>query len=87
MTKEKRMTSTLTCDSCGMPIESGRYCAYCTDESGNLQSFDERFQRMSTWQARRHPEATPQEIEEQTRVYMASMPAWHDHPRLAPGAQ
>jgi hypothetical protein len=41
---------------------------------------------MSTWQARRHPAATQHEIEEQTRAYMASMPAWHDHPRLAQGA-
>ena len=40
------MTTTSSCDSCGMPIESGRYCGYCTDESGALQSFDERFARM-----------------------------------------
>ena len=36
-----------------MPIETGRYCGYCTDETGNLQSFDERFERMTAWQARR----------------------------------
>jgi len=77
------MSSTHTCDSCGMPIESGRYCTHCTDEAGNLQSFDERFQRMTGWQARRHPEATLEEIEAQTRAYMATMPAWSGHPRLA----
>jgi hypothetical protein len=27
-----------TCESCGMPIETGRYCGYCTDETGQLQS-------------------------------------------------
>ena len=37
------MTTTSSCESCGMPIESGRYCDYCTDESGALQSFEERF--------------------------------------------
>jgi len=30
-----------------MPIESGRYCDYCTDESGALQPFEERFARMA----------------------------------------
>ena len=28
------MTTTLTCESCGMPIETGRYCDHCTDETG-----------------------------------------------------
>ena len=54
------------CESCGMPIETGRYCAYCTDETGALQSFDERFERMTAWQARRNPGATRQEIEQRT---------------------
>ncbi len=47
LTEEKVMTTTSSCDSCGMPIESGRYCGYCTDESGALQSFEERFARMA----------------------------------------
>jgi len=37
------MTSTLNCESCGMPIEPGRYCGHCTDDSGNLQAFDDSF--------------------------------------------
>jgi len=49
------MTTTAACESCGMPIETGRYCGYCTDETGALQSFDERFERMTAWQARRNP--------------------------------
>ncbi|MHB1473824.1 MAG: zinc ribbon domain-containing protein [Dermatophilaceae bacterium] len=79
------MTSNVTCDSCAMPIESGRYCTNCTDSAGNLQSFDERFRRMTGWQARHHPETTPEQIEQQTREYMATMPAWRDHPRLTQG--
>jgi len=76
------MTTAQACESCGMPIETGRYCSYCTDENGTLQSFDERFARMTAWQARRHPQATRQEIERQTLDYMATMPAWRDHPRV-----
>jgi hypothetical protein len=37
---------------------------------------------MTAWQARRNPGATRQEIERQTLDYMATMPAWQDHPRL-----
>ncbi|MBV9451185.1 MAG: hypothetical protein JO345_35400 [Streptosporangiaceae bacterium] len=76
------MTTKTSCESCGMPIESGRYCSYCTDESGALQSFEERFARMAAWQERRDPNATKQDIERQVLEYMATMPAWHDHPRL-----
>jgi hypothetical protein len=65
-----------------MPIESGRYCDYCTDDSGALQSFDDRFARMVAWQARRDPAASKQYIERQTLDYMATMPAWRDHPRV-----
>jgi hypothetical protein len=66
-----------------MPIETGRYCDRCTDENGVLQSFDERFARMAGWQARRDPGASAEDIERQTLDYMATMPAWRDHPRVA----
>lgn len=79
------MTTTPACESCGMPIETGRYCAHCTDESGQLQSFDQRFERMVAWQARRDPAASREELERQTLSYMATMPAWRDHPRVADG--
>ena len=71
------MTTTQTCESCGMPIESGRYCAYCTDETGALQSFDERFERMVDWQARRQPQASRQEL---------SGRPWTTWPPCRPGA-
>jgi len=76
------MTTTHTCENCGMPIETGRYCTHCTDENGQLQSFDQRFERMTAWQARRHPDAPRDEIERQTLAYMATLPAWQDHPRI-----
>ena len=76
------MTTTSSCESCGMPIESGRYCGYCTDDSGALQSFEERFARMAAWQARRDPAASKQDIERQELDYMATMPAWREHPRV-----
>jgi hypothetical protein len=81
------MTTAATCESCGMPIETGRYCGYCADESGRLQPFDERFQRMVAWQARRNPDASRQVLERQTLDYMATMPAWRDHPRVAARAE
>ena len=66
------------CESCGMPIESGIYCQYCVDEAGKLQDFATRFERMVQWQERRgSPRA---QAEKETIAYMATMPAWRDHP-------
>ena len=77
------MTDHDPCESCGMPIESGRYCSYCTDADGRLQPFEERFERMVDWQARRDPAASREDVEAATRAYMRRMPAWRDHPALA----
>ena len=76
------MTATYACESCGMPIETGKYCSHCTDESGALQSFEERFERMVAWEARRQPNATRADLEKATLAYMATLPAWRDHPRV-----
>ena len=70
------------CESCSMPIESGRYCPYCTDSAGNLQPFDERFDKIIAWQQRKQPSATRAELEAATLAFMAKMPAWRDHPRV-----
>lgn len=68
------------CESCGMPIESGHYCQYCVDESGALQDFPTRFERMVQWQERR---GSPRlQAERETIVYMSKMPAWKDHPEV-----
>jgi len=56
------------------------------DAHGNLQPFDERFERMVAWQARREPGASRAELEAATLAYLATMPAWRDHPRVAPPA-
>jgi hypothetical protein len=45
-------------------------------------SFEDRFARMAAWQARRDPAASEQDIERQVLDYMATMPAWRDHPRV-----
>jgi hypothetical protein len=74
--------TTAPCESCGMPIETGRYCVHCTDAEGNLQAFDERFERMVTWQARREPQATRAELEAATLAYLSgcrpggNIPGW-----------
>ncbi len=69
------------CQSCGMPIEQGIYCAHCTDENGQLQDFDTRFERMIAWALRRG--GSRDEAEQKTLDYMATMPAWANHPELA----
>jgi hypothetical protein len=76
------MTHQHACESCSMPIETGRYCQYCVDAKGELQSFDERFERMIAWQARRTPDKPRAELEAETLAFMAKMPAWKDHPRV-----
>ncbi len=76
------MTDKHTCESCSMPIETGRYCQYCVNESGELQPFDVRFERMVSWQARRSPEKNREALEAETLAFMAKMPAWKDHPRV-----
>jgi hypothetical protein len=70
------------CESCSMPIESGPYCPYCVDAEGKLQPFEERFERMIAWQQRKSPGASRDELERQTLAFMATMPAWKDHPRV-----
>lgn len=70
------------CQSCGLPIESGPYCPYCVDERGQLQRFEERFERMVQFAQRRDPEASEATLKAQTLAYMATMPAWRGHPEL-----
>ena len=76
-------TATHPCESCSMPIESGHYCAYCVTETGELQPFDERFEKMVGWQLRQKPGLSRADAERDTLAFMARMPAWKDHPRLA----
>ncbi len=70
------------CESCSMPIETGPYCAHCVDAEGKLQPFEERFERMVSWQQRKNPSASRAKLESETLAFMAKMPAWKDHPRV-----
>lgn len=76
------MTASTHCESCGMPIETGPYCQYCLDAHGQLQPFEERFERMVQWVLGREPDTPRAVAEQRTRDYMRRMPAWKDHPRL-----
>ncbi len=76
------MTDANHCQSCGMTIEDGTYCEYCMDESGNLQSFEERLERMVQWMQRQEGVASRAEAEAKTLAHMATMPAWRDHPKV-----
>lgn len=71
------------CESCGMPIDSGPYCKYCVDETGKLQDFDTRFERMVQWALREDRKLSREQAEANTLKYMARMPAWARHPRVA----
>ena len=63
-----------------MPIETGRYCTHCTDENGQLQAPDQRFERYERLAGAPPPGTPREEIERQTLDYMATIPAWRDHP-------
>ncbi|MBN2445215.1 MAG: hypothetical protein JXO22_00690 [Phycisphaerae bacterium] len=76
------MNAQTRCQSCGMPIEDGSYCQHCTDADGNLQSFDERFERMVQFYLAQKRSDTRAQAERDVLAYMATMPAWRDHPDL-----
>jgi hypothetical protein len=76
------MNTSHPCESCSMPIETGRYCQYCSNEKGELQPFEERLERMVAWQARNNPGKARTQLESETLAFMAKMPAWKDHPRV-----
>ena len=63
------------------PLTIGEAAAHMR-RAQSLQSFEERFARMAAWQARRDPAASQQDIERQVLDYMATLPAWRDHPKV-----
>ncbi|MCA8979780.1 MAG: hypothetical protein H6831_14530 [Planctomycetes bacterium] len=75
-------TEKTPCESCSMPIESGPYCEHCVDEAGELQAFEERFERMGQWLRQREPGLEGGELEQRVLEFMSKMPAWRDHPRV-----
>lgn len=73
---------TQPCESCGLPIDNGCYCAHCVDAQGQLQDFSVRFERMVQWTLREDAQLSREQAERQTLAYMATMPAWVNHPRV-----
>ncbi len=71
-----------SCQSCSMTIEDGTLCQHCSDAEGNLLSFDECLERFVQWTRRREPDLGRPEAEHKTVAFMASMPAWADHPEV-----
>ena len=76
------MNDNTRCQSCGMPIEDGSYCPHCVDDDGTLQTFDERVERMVQFYLGQKRADTRAQAERDVLAYMATMPAWRDHPRL-----
>ena len=74
------------CQSCGMPIESGRYCQYCSDGHGNLHSFDETVARMAQFWRSQDQSLSTEAARQKTLAHMATMPAWKDHPKVKANA-
>jgi hypothetical protein len=66
-----------------MPIETGTYCQYCVTNTGELQPFDERFEKMVSFQMRQKPGLSRELAERDTLAFMAKMPAWKHHPRVS----
>jgi hypothetical protein len=58
------------------------YCPYCTDQSGQLQEFDERLEHMTQWVVAHQHAATRAAAEQRALDYMATVPAWRKHPKL-----
>lgn len=71
-----------TCESCTMPIESGQYCQYCSDEEGNLKPFSDRFESMISFVQRRDSGLSREAAEKQTLQFMSNLPAWRNHPEV-----
>jgi hypothetical protein len=76
-------TGTRSCQSCSMTIESGTYCQYCTDDDGGLLAFEETFERFVQFALARDDSLDRPTAEANTRAFMATMPAWRDHPAVA----
>jgi hypothetical protein len=69
-----------------MPVEDGTYCQYCTDDQGQLQPFEEHFERMVQWTMHQGNTDDRQRAEADMLAYMATMPAWRDHPAVKAAA-
>lgn len=69
-----------SCESCGMPIERA-LLPVLHRRQRQPAGHRRRFAAMVAGSGDAIP-SSPRVIEEQTRAYMASLPAWRGHPRL-----
>lgn len=74
------MSASAQCKSCSMTIESGDYCQYCADETGTLIPFEECVERFTQWTKRQEPDLPADRARRKTIEFMATMPAWREHP-------
>jgi hypothetical protein len=75
------------CQSCGMPMRNASdfggsrmdnlYCVYCTDEAGNLKSYEDVLAGMQAF-ARQMLGVSEGEALKFAREGMAKMPAWQN---------
>jgi len=81
------MEKVKNCESCGMPMHSpedfggqdtsNKYCRYCTNEAGELKSYEEALQGMTNFIVQTQGLARGQ-AEKTAREGLAKMPAWKD---------
>lgn len=68
------------CQSCGMPLADAQpgemYCAYCTDDSGKLKSYEEVFEGTVQGYFMGMQKMAREEAEAAAKEMLAKMPAW-----------
>ena len=71
------------CHSCGIPLSLSDaegsledYCAYCTDEDGNLKMRDEIKQHVADWLQSWQPRITGEQVIRRAEHYMKAMLLW-----------
>jgi catechol 2,3-dioxygenase-like lactoylglutathione lyase family enzyme len=70
----------VTCQSCGMPLSDAvpgqMYCSYCTDEKGELRSYEQVFEGTVAGYFMSMRKMERREAEVAAREHLAKMPAW-----------
>ena len=73
------------CYSCGAPLSmpqfqgpADNYCVHCTDESGNLKSWEEMKQGTAAWFKTWQPDLDDENALKRAESYLKAMPAWAD---------
>lgn len=72
----------MKCESCGMSIEAGPYCAHCVDDTGVLKPFEETLTRFEQWVQSGNTAASQRDAQAQALDYMKTQPARQNHPKL-----